>query len=77
MDDRLDIEQQWPDAFDGLDDGQRRTVVQTLANGWHEGWEPNREDVVDLAALTVGRIDEAEYDRRTLARVAQLRTPDA
>ena len=41
----MKIEQQYPELFAQLNDKQRRAVVQSLAAGWHEGWEPTREDV--------------------------------
>jgi hypothetical protein len=61
---QLDVEQRWPDLFAGLDDGQRRAVLQSLANAWHEGWEPNREDVENLVDRARGVIDMDEYLRR-------------
>ncbi|GAA3078745.1 hypothetical protein JOF29_005021 [Kribbella aluminosa] len=45
MPEELDVEKRWPELFTSLGDDQRRAVVQSLANAWHEGWEPNREDV--------------------------------
>lgn len=50
MSDRFDIESRWPAVFEGLDDQQRRNVVEALAANWHEGWAPNREDVARLAS---------------------------
>lgn len=41
----MKIEQQYPELFAQLDDKQRRAVVQSLAAGWHEGWQPTREGV--------------------------------
>lgn len=61
---QLDLEQRWPELFDGLDEVQRRSVVQSLAAAWHSGWEPNREDVENLTNYAAGRIDHAEYVRR-------------
>ena len=60
----FDIEQQWPELFAQLDAKQRRAVVQSLASAWHEGWEPNREDVENLTDETRGAIDHDEYMRR-------------
>lgn len=40
---RFDIEERWPDLFDGLDAAGRDAVVQSFASAWHEGWVPNRE----------------------------------
>jgi hypothetical protein len=63
----LDLELWWPDLFEGLDEAQRRVVVQTCAGSWHEGWTPNRADVRGLADLAAGRITSAEYRRRAFA----------
>jgi hypothetical protein len=60
----FDVEARWPELFEALSAVDRRAVVQSLANGWHEGWVPNREDVQNLTDLVRGAIDEAEYDRR-------------
>ncbi|MGW7681467.1 antitoxin VbhA family protein [Kribbella sp. NPDC054772] len=64
MADQLDVEERWPELFAPLDDVQRRAVLQSLANAWHEGWEPNREDVANLTDRALGRIDKDEYLRR-------------
>jgi len=73
MDKPFDIEERWPDVFELLDAKQRRAVVQSLASAWHEGWVPNREDVVDLVAEATGEIDADEYRRRTDAKAERLR----
>ena len=62
---KLDLERWWPELFDGLDKARRRSVVQSLAAAWHEGWEPNREHVANLTDYAAGRIDHAEYVRRS------------
>jgi hypothetical protein len=62
---RFDIEQRWPELFEGLTETQRWSVVQSLALAWHEGWEPNRADVANLTEFAAGRIDHAEYTRRS------------
>ena len=62
---QMKIEQRYPELFAQLDDKQRRAVVQSLAAGWHEGWEPTREDVENLTDYMRGAIDAAEYDRRS------------
>lgn len=61
---RFDIQARWPELFAGLSDVQRRSVVNTLASSWHEGWEPNRAEVAVFTDFVRGDIDEAEYDRR-------------
>lgn len=53
----LDVEQRWPELFDGLTAKQREAVLQPLANAWHEGWQPNRDDVALLVASARGEID--------------------
>jgi hypothetical protein len=60
---------QWPDLFDQLDDEQKQRVSDALANNRLEGWEPGRDDVADLVDRELGRIDTAEYIRRTLSKV--------
>ncbi|WP_295790674.1 hypothetical protein [uncultured Microbacterium sp.] len=61
----MKIEQQYPELFAQLNDKQRRAVVQSLAAGWHEGWEPTREDVENLTDYARGAIDADECDRRS------------
>ncbi|TCC11852.1 antitoxin VbhA family protein [Kribbella soli] len=75
MADELDIEKRWPELFVPLDDVQRRAVLQSFANAWHEGWEPNREDVENLADRARGVIDQDEYLRRADA-AARRRAAD-
>ena len=64
MAESFNIEQEWPELFAQLDAKQRRAVVQSLASAWHEGWEPNREDVENLTDRARGAIDREEYMRR-------------
>lgn len=61
----------WPDLFEPLDDAQRQRLSDALAIGRLEGWEPDRDDVADLADRELGRIDAREYARRTAAKVAR------
>ena len=61
--------QRWPDLFEPLDDEQKQRVSDALANNRLEGWEPGRDDVSDLVDRELGRIDTAEYIRRTLSKV--------
>lgn len=68
----LDLESRWPELFAPLDAEQRRTVVRTLAAGWHEGWEPNREDVADLADYARGAITFDEYQERSRTKAEQI-----
>ncbi|MDQ1218041.1 hypothetical protein [Microbacterium arborescens] len=61
----FDVEDRWPELFAKLDDVQHNAVRQSLAAGWHEGWEPTREDVENLTDYARGAIDADEYDRRS------------
>lgn len=61
------VEEQWPELFAQLDDVQRNSVRQSLAAGWHEGFNPTREDVENLTDLARGAIDFPDYRRRSLA----------
>ena len=72
MGDRFDIEERWPELFEGLDDKQRWSIRQALASAWHEGWVPNREDVALITAEARGEIDFDEYLRQ-VAEVAKQR----
>ncbi|MGW7682531.1 antitoxin VbhA family protein [Kribbella sp. NPDC054772] len=63
--------QRWPDLFDQLDDDQKQRVSDALANNPVENWEPERDDVVDLVDRELGRIDTAEYIRRTMSKVTR------
>ncbi|CAM5538240.1 hypothetical protein LSHI6S_00137 [Leifsonia shinshuensis] len=62
---RLDVEERWPELFAQLDEAKRRSVLNTLAADWHEGWKPNREDVENLTDFVRGAIDRDEFMRRT------------
>lgn len=61
----MNLEARWPELFEGLAPKQHRAVVQSFAASWHEGWEPNREDVQNLVDVVTGAIDESEYMRRS------------
>ena len=63
----FDVETRWPELFARLNQAQRRSVVQSLASAWHEGWTPNREDVQNLTDRACGAIDGVEYRRRAHA----------
>lgn len=73
MSEYLDIEQRLPELFAQLDETQRRNVVESFAAAWHEGWEPNREDVENLTDRVRGAIDREEYKRRVLAAAERSR----
>ena len=63
--------QRWPELFESLDDDQKQRVSDALSNNRLEGWEPDRDDVADLVDREAGRIDTAEYIRRTMAKVTR------
>jgi len=60
----FDVEDRWPELFAQFDGTQRNAVRQSLAAGWHEGFEPTREDVENLTDYARGAIDFPEYRRR-------------
>ena len=66
----------YPDLFAGLTDQQKWNVHNNIASHVMEGWEPDRDDIADLTALTRGDIDSKEYVRRGQERV-DARFPDA
>lgn len=66
MNDRFDIEERWPELFEGLDERQRWAVRQALASAWHEGWVPNRDDVKNIADEARGDISFDEYLQRVV-----------
>ena len=68
----FDVETRWPELFAQLDAEQRRAVVRSLAAGWHEGWEPNREDVADLIDYTRGALTFDEYQARSAAKAERI-----
>ncbi|MDR7184617.1 hypothetical protein J2X85_001640 [Microbacterium trichothecenolyticum] len=70
----LDVVALWPELFEGLDEAQRDAIRQSFAANWHEGWQPNRDDVADLTAQTRGEIDAEEYMRRARARARSSRS---
>ncbi|MDV7136702.1 antitoxin VbhA family protein [Williamsia muralis] len=65
----------YPDLFAGLTDQQKWNVHNNIASHVMEGWEPDRDDIADLTALTRGDIDGEEYVRRGQERV-DARFPD-
>lgn len=69
---KFDIEERWPELFVQLDDTQRHAVRQSLAAGWHEGFEPTREDVKNLTDYVRGAIGAGEYRRRAHAAARHL-----
>lgn len=68
----LDLELRWPELFTGLGSQTRNSIAQAFAASWHEGWEPNREDVENLTNFVRGTYDRAEYLRRSGALATQM-----
>ncbi|SPT55031.1 Uncharacterised protein [Actinomyces bovis] len=64
----MQLEERWPDLFEGLDEGQRDRIIEACADNWHEGWEPNREDLAFLVMRVRGQITTQEYLHRILKR---------
>ncbi|MDY5159502.1 antitoxin VbhA family protein [Actinotignum urinale] len=60
----FDIAQRWSQLFEGLTLTQKQNVLNVLASSWHEGWEPNYDDVKNLIDYAQGTISEMEYDAR-------------
>lgn len=75
--DKFDVHERWPELFAQLTEEQRTAVIQTLASSWHEGWEPNREDVENLTDFSRGAIDLEEYQRRADAAAERHRKASA
>ena len=69
MSEIFDFEDRWPELFDRLDARQRNAVRQSLAAGWHEGFEPTREHVENMIDCLLGVIDDDEFFRRSYAEV--------
>lgn len=62
----MNLVRRWPEPFEPLSAQQRRAIVQAFAGSWHEGWEPNYEDVKNLVDEATGAIDAGEYERRVI-----------
>ncbi|MCK0515800.1 MULTISPECIES: antitoxin VbhA family protein [Actinomycetes] len=54
----------YPDLFAELTIEQKWSVHNTIASNEMEGWEPTRDNVADLIALTRGLITLEEFVRR-------------
>lgn len=72
---KFDVEDRWPELFAQLDATQRNAVRQSLAAGWHEGFEPTRDDVENVTDLARGAIDFREYRRRGHAAARRVAGP--
>lgn len=60
----IDVVAMWPELFTDMSDVDRNAIRQSFAASWHDGWQPDREDVADLAAQTRGTITAEEYRQR-------------
>jgi hypothetical protein len=74
---QCDLNQQTPSISQKLNPTQRRSVVQSFASAWHEGWTPNREDVENLTNKIRGAIDREGYMRRTRETAERHRKAEA
>ncbi|MSS00502.1 hypothetical protein FYJ28_17035 [Arthrobacter sp. BL-252-APC-1A] len=61
----------WPELFTDMSDIDRNAIRQSFAASWHDGWQPDREDVADLAAQTRGTITAEEYRQRIRNRAQE------
>lgn len=57
----LDLSGMYPDLFADLTADQAHRVEKSFAADWHEGWQPNREDVARFSGYIKGEISEREY----------------
>jgi len=69
----LDLVAMYPDLFADLTPEQQRIEVEGWACQWHEGWQPNREDVADSIAVTTGMMSREEFSRRAGDRAKAAR----
>jgi len=67
-----DLEQWWPELFDGMSSELRETVLGAFA----DGRVPDYDEVKDLCELATGVIDEAEYEDRTLRQAQRVPPSD-
>lgn len=74
MDGKLRALERWPEIFAPLTAEQREAVEQSLVSAWHEGWNPGREDVRDLADEAAGIISVDEYLVRARQRAGRAGT---
>lgn len=72
MNARFDVAERWPELFEPLTPAQREGVTRALAAGLHEGWQPQREDVADLADYARGAITFDEYQARSLEKADRI-----
>lgn len=69
MGETFDYEERWPELFAPLEAVQRREVLDSLVDSWHEGFVADREHVRRLVDYTRGVIDEEEYFRQVRAAI--------
>ena len=67
----LNVIELWPEVFVGVSDVDAQAIQNACVASWHEGWEPNRAEVEDLAAKARGEIDHDELRRRARARATR------
>lgn len=60
MAETFDVEQRWPDLFEGLTETQRAGVLEPLVDSWHEGRVIDREAVELLVRQVRGELTTAE-----------------
>ena len=67
MSNEFNLLERWPELFEGLDEKEVKVLIDTFASSWHEGWEPNYEDVKLMTDYVKGKITQEEYFEITLA----------
>jgi len=55
----------WPELFNALAPRDRDSIRQVFASEYLDGWEPDRQNVLELASLVRGHINLDDYLRRT------------
>lgn len=73
MADYFDLPDRYPELFEQLNNEQKRSITQTLASAWLEGYTHSREEVAQLIDLRLGRITFEEYKRKALGRITSRR----
>ena len=73
MADYFDLPDRYPELFEQLNEEQRRSITQTLASAWLEGYTYSREKIAQLVDLELGRSTFEEYKQKTLGMIAPRR----
>lgn len=60
MAETFDVEQRWPDLFEGLTETERASVLEPLVASWHEGRVIDRAAVELLVRFVRGEVTRVE-----------------